>query len=433
MNNKNIPESSLADETGAEQGRGFHRRDVLSAMAGFAVTTGLGLWPTATQANPCINANDGFLGPRGDWRVFRLANPPVDDSAATASNFGFWPGTDMMSRQSTINGSSWTGGKVWFFVWANRAISAFNQKPNPIQSPAPVYQGLECRVQYTSVAKANAATQSLIRYWLGVADYMAPWIQAGGQASDFVFYADLLQYPQQYFDTVTTAGGTSYQVMTDRPWLPSTPGGGAGTFTRATAMNGNPSLVAGIVLDYEVADGRPTSVAVPFFRGIYTDIKSAGAELFIYTDPLDRLQANQSGLDYTNLPTILKSYTDHLTIMLWGNNQQGNVASSYKAQISVLKGRLCSIAVPFNKLAILFDLNTTSRSDAQFVNNILKGSVKTRPQTIVFWADGADEGGACGTRANNQIIACLKGSRALGRPVAPTASPASFNSVCNVR
>lgn len=389
----------------------------------------------------CIAGNNGMLGAAGKWRVFQNVPPPLDNTQYNTIAYPFFPVTDSYSWQQNINSilnrSTWSGGNTWMYVWANRANKVVvrtlgnataDLKPNLIQNPVPLNFNAECRVEYTSVAKANAATQSMIRYWLGMSNYDQPWINVGGSAGDFVFYSDLLQNPAKYFTRTVVAQNVTYQVMTDIPWLPSTIFGAAGSFTRSTMMNGVSAQVPGIVLDYEPGDYRTNQSATLFFNAIANDIKSKGAKLFLWTNPLNRI-GKTHGLDFNNLPHIVNDLCDYTSVQFWSGNPE-NVAQSYENQIAMIKGYTCGGHVPYDKLAVILDLKT-QLADAQFVNNLLNGPAASNPQAIGFWRNGIREGGACGTQANNQIIAAMEGTTALGIPaVAPTAVPAGWTPTC---
>lgn len=247
----------------------------------------------------------------------------------------------------------------------------------------------------------------------------------------FLLYSELIANPDRHFTQLVTVQGKTYQIMTDVPWLPSTIYGGQGSFNRATMMNGNTWQVPGIVLDYEVSDYRSPVVTAQFFRNVALDMNRANARLFLWTNPLDRT-ANTHGLDPTNIPLIVNKYCDFTSIQLWSKNPTENVAQSYENQIAMVKGYNCLASVPYGRLVIVLDL-TTGLADAQFVNNLLKGSAATNPQAIAFWRNGAVEGGACGSQANNQIIAALEGSAAVGSTaVAPTSIPQGWTPFCPV-
>ncbi len=392
----------------------------------------LALGTLAFKAGPalagCIHGNSRFRGPSDSWTIFQNAEPPADAVAALAYNT--YPLTDAFTwnqgagSRAPLNSSTWNG-RCWLFLWANRAAGGNDAKPNPIQSPAPAIDGVECRVEYSTVERANAATQCQVRHWLGLSDWATPWTQiAGNSVRDFVTYADLVKAPATYFTRRVRAQGTDYRVMADRPWLLSLPDGSP--FTRARMMGGRTAQVPGVVLDYEVADRRSPATTTQFLTALYGDLHANGAKLFVYTDALDR--GAPSGLDATNLPIIAQSACDYLTVMLWGQNPGGNVAQSYRRQIAMLRGPARDQPVPWSKLTILFELDNTTLADAQFAYDTLSGPAGQSPQSICFWRNGAVQGGLCdangnaaGVPVNHLTIAALQGSAATGKAVAATA------------
>ena len=409
---------------------GIGRRQILKSLAGGAGALVLGLDAIPALAD-CIHGNGRFRGPQNTWRIFQNALPLPDSSTSTVMTYSEWPITDAFTwNQGTgsaapLNTSTWNG-RCWLYLWANRAINTNNLKPNPIQSPPPMIGDIECRVEYTTVELANAATQCQIRHWLGMRDWAKPWTNIPGNSlRDFVKYSDMLATPGAYFQKHVTAYGTDYRVMTDRPWLLTLPDGTA--FDRKSMMTGKIGRAPGVVLDYEVADLRSPAQSLAFFQAIYADLTFKKAHLFIYTDPLDHLAV--SGLDATNLPQIAQSACDYLTVMLWGANPGGNVAQSYQSQIAVLKGPAGDQAVPWAKITLLYELNTTTMADAQFAYNVMTGPAASSPQSICFWPNGATQGGTClsnknqaGVPVNKLTIAVLQGTTAAGHYVAPTAA-----------
>lgn len=407
--------------------RRLGRRHLLQSLAGGAVLLGSGLKGTPALAD-CIHGNARFLGPTDQWRVFQNAIPLVDSGPAVASAYHYWPVTDAFSwdqgASGVLNRSHWSG-QCWLYLWANRA-SGRNPKPNPIQSPRPSLAGIECRVEFSSVERANAATQCQLRAWLGMPDWAEPWTSLPGTSiDDFVRYADLYRNPAAYFTKPVTAHGVDFQVMSDRPWLLSMADGSP--FTRATMMAGRVDHSPGVVLDYEVADHRGSAATTAFFDALHADLAAANAKLFVYTDPLDKLAA--SGLDATNLPSIVADRCDFISVMLRGRDPRTNVAKSYDNQLAVLAGPERDQPVPWDKLVLLYDLGTTTLADAQFAYERLTGPAGASPQAVCFWRDGAVQGGAClangtsnsgGVPPNLLTIAVLQGSAAAGTRVAAT-------------
>lgn len=405
--------------------------------------------PKAAQAG-CLVAQRNPT-PAG-WRVFRAANPPLNNSALTVANYASWPCTDAVSADWGATQSTWTGGgalnnwpiNAWYSVWANRCARP-NQTtlaPNPVRGPTITHplSKAECRANYTSIAKANAATRCLIRYWLGRSDYMDPWLRTpGGSARDFVFYDQLSANPAAYFTTPFKVANsrvtTTYATMVDRPWLPSAPrtkSDPGGLYQRAFMMPSTPRFQAapGIVLDFEVGDGRTSGTgasagdpegSLNLIKAIYADLRATAdshgqaqtpAQLVLFTDPLNGPSMSHSGLDASNLYTICQSYADLTSIQLFAGNPEGSIPRSYADQIAVLQAGATRAGgtIPFAKLFLTIDVAGVSASDAQFAYGLLKAGAAaggaTAPKAVWFWNDGAD---SCSSGASAKIAAVLQG------------------------
>lgn len=376
-------------------GRALTRRGFLGASVAGGAALGsfgplgsvLGRPPSAARPDAnCFTKNDNAR--LNGLRVFQNASPPATDGDELA--YKYWPCTDAAARPD-FSASEWQGNK-WHFVWANKAITgadgnpAPNQNPNPIQPPVITYNGHECRARYTTIAKANAATQSFIRYSLGMPNYTAPWVAAGGAAGDFAGYDDLAASPGSYFTSTAVFNGTTFQVMIDVPWLPS--------FRLADVAAPAP----GIMLDYEEADNRTTAQSTAFLQAVANDCHGVGKQLFLYTNALNAPSLPSTGLDATNLPGLHANYLDYLDVFLWSGNEEGDIQQSYEDQIAVLGS-----SADYDKLVVLFELDGTTQADADTVHDILTDVAKPHPSAVIFWRAGATQGGACGSDVNDKI------------------------------
>jgi hypothetical protein len=436
----------------------LERRQVLAGLAAGVAGAAGGLFRADADAaitrrtvgNVCP-VGDATTDPNG-YRVFRFGGPPANDSLATTGAYQSWPVTDSVTSQDSSVTSTWTGGgmmnnwpiNAWFYVWANRKSDPGQTivGPNPIQNP-PILDpdnGRECRVSYTTYAKANAATQCLVRYWLGRSDYMDPWLAIGGtSASDFVFYAELAADPATYFTTAFSVANaqvtTTYMVMIDRPWLPSAPDAAPGVayqranMMRGTSLNRLPAnmYAPGVFLDYEVNDGRSTGAgafshdpdgSLNFLKRLHADIHAtvdsngqpqSPAQFAFFTNPLNGPSMPNSGLDGTNLPTICRSYVDYMSILLWHGNTEDSMLQSYIDQIRLLKNTVRN-PLPFSKLFMVFDLSQTTASEAQMIHTrLVMGALPTptSPPAVMFWNDGAAN---CVTATDTLISLVLTGN-----------------------
>lgn len=331
-------------------------------------------------------------------RVFQQAPPPASDSVD--ETYSYWPVTDVSTSQN-FSTSTWTGGNKWSFLWANRRNydDAWNKKPNPFPAPTIKTGTQECRATFTTIDRANAATQCQIRYMLGrsAADYQAPWIAVGGVAGDFITDAQMRANPGNYCTTDFQNGTVTYKVTVDRVYLP------APRFVDGT----HPELQLGVVLDYEVQDSRTPANTLAFLQALAADLHADGRQLYIYTNPLNAPTEKYTGLDNTNLPAVLAA-VDFLSIFAWSKSVEGSVAASYAAQIALL-GALSAAA--WDKLVITFELGTspgTTLADAQWVRSKMREAGTTHPNKVMFWRNYAVQGAAATTLTNQKIAAIVE-------------------------
>lgn len=333
-------------------------------------------------------------------RVFQQAFPPVDDAAD--ANYLYWPCTDAATSQD-INRSTWTGGNIWAFVWANRRNdgSAWNKKPNPLPAPRERVGPLECRAVFTSHAKANAATRCQLRYLLGMppAHYQEPWLRLreGASSADFISDSDFRERPGDYCRTNTTWKDQAYRVMVDRVLLP------AARLTEGP----NAENRVGVVLDYEVQDGRRPEITEAFVRDLAGDFAGTGKSLFFLTNPFDAPSQQHTGCTPENLPAIFDA-VDYMSVFLWSGNSQHSIPASYAAQLRML-GPL-SIG-DHDKLVVHFELGHpgTTMDDARWLHRLLHDEQASGPDKVMFWRNDVSQGGACGRAINEKISAVCFG------------------------
>ena len=339
-------------------------------------------------------------------RVFQIASPPLSDQSE--ANSPYYPVTDFASGMAKIvNDTKWTGGRTWYFQWANRMNygNAWNRKPNVLPSPA-ISMGkdeagndIQCRPTYTSIARANAATQAQIRYTLGMsrAEYMKPWLSlAGTSENDFIADSTLRSSPASYCATPFTwdgwQGHTTYKVMTDKVVLP------------ALRMKAD-SKQAGIVLDYEVQDDRSAAITQAFIHTVAADVHRMGKKLMVISNPLNAPSMPHTNLTAQNLPAILDD-VDFLSITLCSGNREHSIQASYDNQIKLLgkmqKGE-------YKKLVLYFELGNpgTSLDDARWVYSKLHDQDERHPSTIMFWRNGAIQGEPGPTLTNQKTALAL--------------------------
>jgi hypothetical protein len=331
-------------------------------------------------------------------RVFQQNTPPVDNT--DNEDFKFFPGTDYAAATNVT--TTWTGGNVWRFLWANRynyadgtAGTPHNSRPNPLPHPTVFIGTRQCRSAFTTAVLADAATRAQVRHVLGMdaADVEAVWTAAGGVVGDLIDEADFRASPATYCDTEFSHAGSVFMVMVDKVVLPTN-----------TLLDGpNPSLNAGIALDYEVQDGRIAAQTTALLDAIATDVHAESKELFLYTNPLSGSSAPYNGLDDTNLPDILAD-VDYMGVLLWSGADEGNIPDSWDAQIDLLGGTLTT--AEWAKIVPIFELGVspgTTIEDAEWLRAKLTEVGDDHPSAVWFWRNGAQYGGGIDRLTNQKI------------------------------
>lgn len=333
---------------------------------------------------------------------------PVPTSSSQ-NNYKYWPAHNISTNQTpSIAASNWTEGKRWSFLWANRRNQGHdtNIKANLLPGSVVKHNDIECRTTYTTIEQANAATRAHVRYLLGMGmdSVQQPWLATGGRASDFITHDALKANPGRYctgpIQRIQVSGvWMIYREIPNKVILPA-----------ARLVDGpRPDLNAGIVLDYEVQDSRTPQQTTAFIKSVADDVHRMGKKLVLYTNPLNAPTIEWTGLNSSNLPTILDS-VDYLTVLLWGNNRERSVPASYDAQIKLL-GPLT--ASDWNKILVVHELGKddagTTLQDARWVYRKLHEDGRNHPTNVMFWRDWAEQGGPCDTLPNKKIATVLFG------------------------
>lgn len=349
-----------------------------------------------SRANCFVPGEDGQLD---GVRVFQQAAPPLNDRVGI--RYPYWPCTDAVTTQD-MDRSSWTEGRIWAFVWANRCNSgpAWNRKPNPLPAPVERVGDLECRAVFSTLARANAATRCQIRYLLGMsrADYEAPWLRLPGTSTgDFVADADFRTHPGFHCRRKVTWQNEDYRVMVDKVLLP------------ADRLTDGSNAVdrAGVVLDYEVQDSRRPEITEALVQELAYDFTGTGKSFVFLTNPFNAPTQKYTGCCPANLPSIFAA-VDYMVISLWSGDPSGSIPASYAAQLGML-GPMTGH--DYDKLIVYFELGDpgTTEKDAHWLHNMLHAA-RPHPDKVMFWRNHATQGGSCDTSTNQKIsIVCFGG------------------------
>jgi hypothetical protein len=157
-----------------------------------------------------------------------------------------------------------------------------------------------------------------------------------------------------------------------------------------------PASTTGVVLDYEVADGRTTAQTRQFLVDYAAAVHAAGRRVVLLTNPLNAPTQRFTGIDRSNAATIARAF-DLMTLMLWGRNVEHSLSASYRAQRAIVDA---DGAVDHRRLMIDFELASTSLEDAAFVHDTI---VHDGLGGLMLWRDRAVVGGDCQDPVNRKI------------------------------
>jgi hypothetical protein len=266
---------------------------------------------------------------------------------------------------------------AYYFQWANRsnarltnAAGAVVQRKANLQ---PSFAGKrQQRSAFTSVAHANACTLAQT--------------------------ASVLGLPQQ---AKTFAAAVSIHLASELQQPDRAPLGPPDTCL--LPMGRLPHGRSGVLLDYEVQDGRSDRDTTAFLTQWAQLVHSAGRPAMLLLNPMDAPTQAYTGVSKANAHTIVGLF-DLTTILLWSQNPQHSVAASYAAQRAMI-----AAGGPFNGSRILidFELASTTVADAQFVRRAI---LADHLAGVYLWRNEAKVGGDCASEVNAKIAAIAFGN-----------------------
>lgn len=295
------------------------------------------------------------------FRVFRNLTPPASGDPART-------GTDYMVALSAAAAASTFTGPVYDFRWHNHGPRIVGAHPNVV---APAIGGTpngNGRTVYTTVAKADAATDSNLLAVLGAS---LGDITAAAQGMPVTAASVVAADPATYFPGTVVDAGTTYSVMTDGVIIPPYAGK-----DRAAGW-------AGIVLDCEMQDGRTPAQLQARMLAVAAMVHSYGKALIIYPDALDAPSQVNTGFSAGNARTILDA-VDGLCLMVWGGTI-GTMYDQFARQYAML-----GTAPPPGKLFLIYELLQTALSDATLARAV---ALAHELAGVMVWLDGEVDSG----------------------------------------
>ena len=160
------------------------------------------------------------------------------------------------------------------------------------------------------------------------------------------------------------------------------------------------SAVSGVILDYEVHDGRGPRAASDFLIAFAKLVHGAGREAILYTNPLDAPIQRLSGLDASNLNEIQAAF-DATTILLYRRLETDDFARQYGLQRRMLEGPR-AVKPPI----ITFDLARSTLADAAATRAII---LRDHLPGVIVFQKTAELAGACDTDPNRKLACFVYG------------------------
>jgi hypothetical protein len=323
--------------------------------------------------------------------MFMELAPPPTDAREDKTDYAYGPITDSVSQNADAqNDSSWTG-RNWVMVWANRARVPTGQPalpPNPI-TPAIVNSSRQnCAAEFSTVARANAATTAQVLYIAGAPPsvWQAPLVAAGMSPSGAVTWDQLNADPDAYFTRQSQDG--SSRVTLDRMVIP---------------QDVSTSAV-GIAIDYEVHDGRASPEGEGFLDSLGATIRGYKLKAYLYTNPWESDVTALNGFTLAGMDQIKVSF-DYISLFVWGAQNACDINSpGWNQAITFLKG--ASGKMNNGQFVLTIDLLNCSSADALAIYKQMNIS---HFAGYTLWPDGTTMGGTRLTGPNLILWTLLNG------------------------
>jgi hypothetical protein len=329
---------------------------------------GLALASSARAApRVCFTASDNR---DLSFEVYQEAPPPVDE---VGRNYAFWPATAVATQNLDRLTTTRAHLVKYYWQWANRSTEGVRNAAGALIERKGNFQPglqrpLDQRTRFTSIDKANACTLAQTAAVLGQDAAAARYAASSGVR---------IARPEAQ-GARGMANAVDVCVLLDRPL---------------------PADAAGVLLDYEVQDGRTPEQSLSFLTEFARLVHSGHRQAFLLTNPLDAPSQKYTGITEDNAGKLAALY-DHMTVFLWHGNAEHDVKASFGRQMDILAK---SGPVDPRRLVIAFELANTSTQDARAARDAI---TSRHMAGVIFWRDYAAQGGACDDPVNIKI-ACI--------------------------
>lgn len=345
--------------------------------AGLAATLLTCLASLAVAADTCFSPRDNVGLP---FRVFQIAPPPAPGEEA----YRYYPITDSVTLQiESIARAKDSPINAFYFLWSNRchdvpghAAQCGRSKVGNFLYPRLKSGDAEIRPYFTTFDKANGCTLLQARNALGEASQ--PLTGEGERLG--------------------------LKVAANREGLLAL--AEDGRLVNVCVLPGEmPSNAKGILLDYEVADGRTQEMTLAFLTQFAQLVHARGKQAILFINALDAPSQRHTSITKWNASQLVRLF-DFTVVFLWHNNRQASIGDSFAAQLSVLKGEYGDQKIDPKRLIALYELNNTSLADAKTVHDL---TLANGLAGVMLWRNWAVVDDDCQSTTNAKIACVTKG------------------------
>ena len=335
------------------------------------------LWDASASAAYAAPATSAF-------RVFAQEPPPSSDSDHSLDYYSLTDAATNDAAQLTPAATSAHIGK-YYRVWGNfcnppKANSAVGDESGCVGGNRakrtkgnylnyPNIRTPEGKNLFSTYRQANNCTLSQTAFMLG-------WSQRA----------------------IESKWGAGLSIVWDpSKWVMPT-----GSFTNICVMpRASVPTVSGILIDYEVGDGRTPAQTTAFLTEFTSLIHAAGKKAVLYGHVLGRSRFD--GIDSSNAFKLNEIF-DYMTIGAWANenySDTGSMTASLQKQLEILKGGPGgSRNINYSHLMVNYDLGGSTLADAAVVRSMM---LANHIPAVIFWKDKKRSEGT----PPAQKIACL--------------------------
>jgi hypothetical protein len=345
---------------------------------------------------PCLALAQPYYGPTSNaqispagWNVIQQTPPSATEQAE--ASFDYYPVTACGSGNVQKAVVSTASGQCSFaaWIWDNRYCCGHAKGAgNPI-NPAVFVGNTRCFAYFTTLARANDATEAQSAYALGYSASTYNAYATNDGMPNAVPYSTFVANAASYCNS---RDATGQLVATDTVILPNE------TLADLSVIAPN-----GVVLDVESHDGRSGATELTLVQTIAALAHAAGTRLTIYTNPMENKDFKNNGIfPYGNSQwntDAIAAAADYFSFFLW----HGTQFSTFEQELSFDESQFQSFLPA--KTLIQWDLQNGPAQACSIYDTATANGVAG----VSFFPDGATLGNPSPSDPVNEQLGDLTG------------------------